>query len=409
MDRGHMEPGSRLHPGLAGCGGPGPHGGCYAEGIAARFSGAGMAYEGLAEMRGGKPRWTGKLSFGHDLDAPLRWRRAQRIFVNSMSDLFHEGLAVHEIATVYAVCVAAHHLRGHVFQILTKRSARMREVLASEEFWDQVNAEAGMHVMERTDALSRRSDDARATLGEYGPDAPPPGIWLGVSAEDQRRADERVPDLLATPAAIRFVSAEPLLGPIDFLSIEWPGLKGHRVDVLRNGFWTEPGAHPLSAKAAGAGEPKGWFTNHSDMPGRLDWIIVGGESGPNARPMHPAWARSIRDQCAAAGAAYLFKQWGAWSPGGDHLEEDRPEFLRLRRCDRTHIFPDHQTMVLVGKKAAGRRLDGVEHNGMPEVTATTHGEVAKAPSPCRLSQRSEKRARAVCCARPKYCSPFSTT
>ncbi|MDV2986142.1 UNVERIFIED_CONTAM: phage Gp37/Gp68 family protein [Methylobacteriaceae bacterium AG10] len=357
---------TRVSPG---CGGPGPHGGCYAEGIAARFSGPGMAYEGLAEMRAGKPRWTGKLSFGHDLDAPLRWRRPQRIFVNSMSDLFHEGLAVHEIATVYAVCVAAHHLRGHTFQILTKRSDRMREVLASEEFWDQVNAEAGMHVMERTDALDRRSDDARATLEDYGPDAPPPGIWLGVSAEDQRRADERVPDLLATPAAVRFVSAEPLLGPIDFFTIA--DRLGSQIDALR------PGVAWLHGHEDG-----NWHGVAGSHPA-LDWIIVGGDSGPNARPMHPAWARSIRDQCAAAGVAYHFKQHGAWaaidqSAGADEAGwQGRGDWMILSADGDLDIpddrWPDEAAgevaVVRVGKKAAGRLLDGVTHDGFPTPTA----------------------------------------
>lgn len=347
------------------CGGPGPHGGCYAEGFAARFSQPGQAYHGLAEMRGGKPRWTGKVSFGHDLDAPLRWRRPRLIFVNSMSDLFHEGLAVHEIATVYAVCVAAHHLRGHVFQILTKRSARMREVLHSEEFWEQVNAEAGMHVMSSSDPLARRSGDARATLEDYGPDNPPPGIWLGVSTEDQQRANERVPDLLATPASVRFVSAEPLMSSIDFERIALAD--GRWIDALRG--------HMNAMAEQRALSPRPWLTRYQRG---LDWVIVGGESGPKARAMHPTWVREIRDPCDAAGTAFYFKQWGAWQPrawcrdGGAHAMRvwgGQESFQQIQShpnsIERVGAGPEWCAFTLVGKKAAGRVLDGVEHDAMP--------------------------------------------
>lgn len=322
---------TRVSPG---CGGPGPHGGCYAEAIAARFSGPGKPYHGLAEMRDGKPRWTGRLSFGHDLDAPLSWRKPQRIFANSMSDLFHEGLGTEEIATAFGVAIAAHHLRGHTLQILTKRSARMREVLNDERFWEQANAEAGMHVMERTDPLDRRSTDARATLEEYGPDAPPPGLWIGVSAEDQKWADERRPDLavLAAQGWITFASYEPALEPVD---------------------WS------------------GW-----DF---LSQLISGGESGPRARATHPAWHRAARDFCDAHGIAYFFKQWGEWQPrewcrdGGTHAMRAHGGQISFQAIqshpnsiERVGAGPEWQAFARVGKKAAGRLLDGREHNGMPE-------------------------------------------
>lgn len=253
-----------------GCGGPGPHGGCYAEGIAARFSAPGMAFHGFAEMVDHKPRWTGKVAVMWDrLTDPLKWREPATIFALSMSDLFHEALPMDEIATIYAVMVAAVHVRGHTFQVLTKRSDRMREITNSPAFWRQVNAEAGGHVMERTDALARRSDDARATLDEYGPDNPSPGIWLGVSVESQKYADERVPDLLATPAAIRFLSCEPLLAGICF-----------------NQAWLR-------------------------RPGGIDLAIIGGESGPKSRPV---WVPAIRDMVAnlrRADVACFVKQLGA--------------------------------------------------------------------------------------------------
>lgn len=251
---------TRISPG---CGGPGPHGGCYAERIAARFSDPGQPFHGFAKRTSSGPRWTGRVEVQWDrLTLPLGWRNPATIFANSTNDWFHEALPIDEIATLYAVAVAAVHLRGHRILILTKRADRMRDVLHDESFWAQVNAEAGAYVMEHTDPLNRRSDDARATCrDDYGPTNPPPGIWLGISVEDQPRADERLPHLRETPAAIRFLSIEPLIGPIGQLDLDGIG-----------------------------------------------WVIVGGESGPNARPMHPDWARSLRDQCQAAGVHFFMKQ-----------------------------------------------------------------------------------------------------
>lgn len=257
---------TRVSPG---CGGPGPHGGCYAEAIAARFSGPGKPFDGFASMTANGPHWTGKVEVMWDrLTDPLKWRAPAMIFALSMSDLFHEKLPDTEIASIYAVMVAAVHVRGHTFQVLTKRSERMCETLNSETFWDQVNVEADMHVLERTDPLVRRTDDARATLDEYGPRNPPPKIWLGVSVEDRDRLP-RIDDLRATPAAVRFLSLEPLL---EFLG-------------------------PINLN-------------------RIDQAIVGGESGPRARVFDLAWARDIRDQCSDRDIACFIKQLGArpWSP-----------------------------------------------------------------------------------------------
>lgn len=166
-------------------------------------------------------------------------------------------------------------------------------------------------------------------------------VWKGVSAEDQKRADERVPDLLATPAAVRFVSAEPLLGPINFEPL-----------------WGE--------RAFYVGDAVSGFIDHEPC---IDWIIVGGESGPNARPMHPDWARSIRDQCDA-GAAFFYKQHGEWkalAPGDGDWPTDTPTMIRLRP-DGTK-GDDGWPMQRVGKKFAGRELDGQTHDAMPEPRA----------------------------------------
>jgi hypothetical protein len=173
-----------------------------------------------------------------------------------------------------------------------------------------------------------------------------PNVHLGVSVEDQPSADVRIPILLQTPAAITWVSMEPLLGPVN-------------ID-----FWLDS----LPAVV--------------DQRPRLDWVVVGGESGPKARPMHPAWPRSLRDQCAAAGVPFLFKQWGEWRPM--QLEECESGNARLVSVDSRRTSAGYQMkhqlesmltephyawqcpVVKVGKKSAGRLLDGVEHNGYPK-------------------------------------------
>jgi len=308
---------TRVSPG---CGGPGPHGGCYAEVIAARFSDPKQAFHGFAERTPAGGRWTGKVELMHDrLLLPLSWRKPSVIFAKSTSVVFHEKLDLLDVAQIFGVAVAAHHLRGHVTQILTKRPERMRELLTNPEFWEIVNAGAGAHIMERVDPLNRRSDDARATCDDYDAENPPPGVWLGVSVEDQVRADERREAFRAVPARVKFVSYEPALGPV-----RWDG----------------------------------WEF--------VQQIISGGESGRRARPSHPDWHRAARDFCARNDIAYLFKQWGEWAP--THGRGDQP----------THWFSEFASLYPIGdpaatgagvkhygKKAAGRLLDGVQHDGVP--------------------------------------------
>jgi protein gp37 len=221
---------------------------CYAETVAARFSKPGQAYEGLTDKHG---RWNGKILVveKHMLD-PIRWRRPRKIFVNSMSDLFHENLADDVIDRVFAVMARAPH---HTFQILTKRPARMLEY-------------------------------SRARLLGF----PLPNVWLGVSAEDQPTADERIPVLLETPAAVRFISAEPLLGPVDLYDYLHPSCECELSDPM-SAVYQHDEACPAGA-------------------GRLDWVIVGGESGPGHRAMDPAWAESIAAQCVSAGVPVFVKQ-----------------------------------------------------------------------------------------------------
>ncbi len=360
---------TRVSPG---CGGPGPHGGCYAEGIAGRFSGPGQPFEGIAEMRGGKGRWTGKLAFVEaKLTEPLRVRKPTTWFVNSMSDLFHEAVPDEWIDRVFAVMALCPQ---HTFQVLTKRSARMRAWFARERACSapaECLAElysAHLEIATKWPFTAERAID----VGRRG--WPLPNVWLGVSTEDQRRADERIPDLLATSAAVRFVSAEPLLGPLDLSGFMWPVC----------GWWKGPYRSYAEARAAGA--ECGLKRQALVWAGStfLDWVIVGGESGSNARAMHPSWARSIRDQCAAASVAFLFKQHGAFRPVAPiHEHDDRcagawltaDERHCVMVCEDGRIWPDGQDappagawmMQRVGKKAAGRLLDGRTWDQMPEV------------------------------------------
>ncbi|WP_280410717.1 DUF5131 family protein [Nocardia asiatica] len=242
------------------------------------------------------------------LDQPLKWRAPRRVFVNSMSDLFHDDVPGEFIARVFATMARAEQ---HTFQVLTKRPGRMRSLVS----------DGGQRLLEHT------TDEATATALYDGP-WPLPNVWLGVSAENQETADLRIPKLLDTPAAVRFISAEPLLGPIDL----------------------------------------------NDAP--ADWVIVGGESGPGARPMHPSWAQSLQDQCEQLGIAFFFKQWGEWT---GQAAADSP--WHHRQCDgwvderdgrvlsETDALADGGSFTgvwRVGKKASGRLLDGRTWDEFPQ-------------------------------------------
>jgi protein gp37 len=305
---------------------------CYAESMAARFCGEGMPYHGL--IRNG--HWSGDVRFVADkLDQPLRWKRPRRIFVNSMSDLFHESLANEQIAAVFGVMAACPQ---HTFQVLTKRAKRMAEWFAwleSHPYWSHPLQDA---LCEHPGPLpGLDADDEGATLAREvgGRNWPLPNVHIGVSCENQQTADERIPLLLQCPAAVRWVSAEPLLG-----QIEINGALG-----LWNG-------KPSDGYCGGC-RVHGDF-NHSGICERrkLDWVVVGGESGPHARPMHPDWARSIRDQCKAAGTPFHFKQLG------DVFQKSTTE-RRIRLND----IPVREWRAC--KKRAGHLLDGHEYRMYP--------------------------------------------
>lgn len=242
---------------------------CYAETFAERFRGVkGSPYEQGFDLR----------LVPEKLDDPINRKKATTYFVNSMSDLFHESISDEYIWRVWSTMLSTPR---HTYQVLTKRAERMADVVV------------------RLVAEGLRE---------------PANIWLGTSVEDRKHGLPRIDTLRQIPAAVRFLSIEPLLEDLG------------EVDIT--------GIH---------------------------WVIVGGESGANARPMHPAWVRSIRDQCLAAGVPFFFKQWGQLLPTSQTLDHfNRPAI-------QTHLeAPNLEYFYPAGKKAAGRLLDGVEWNQYPK-------------------------------------------
>lgn len=317
---------------------------CYAALMAARLESMGQEkYKGLAVRNGNIGKWTGKVTFWKpDLVKPLTVRKAARWFLTSMGDIAHDALTLEQIADVFGVMAVAgargafhreqdgcrdqlhdgkviarwpNYLSGpHTFMVLTKRAARMADLLLSSRFRKDVAHAAYKWAHNRTaasqiaDAIYPFNSDANAT--ECWPMR---NVFIGCTAEDQKRADELRPHMARIAAAgwQTFVSYEPALGPVD---------------------WT------------------GWEF--------LKQLISGGESGHDAHPSHPDWHRHARDYCEAHGIAFLFKQWGAWAP----YDRSRTDGAALA----TPYSLDHP-IQLFGKKLAGRLLDGKTHDGFPEV------------------------------------------
>lgn len=275
---------------------------CYAEAMARRF------------QKDWKP-WTAEnaahnvMLHPEGLEQPLHWKKPRRIFVCSMADLFHEQVPDEFIDRVFGMMALCPQ---HMFQVLTKRPEVMCDYFTKKGRSFSIEQTGWLY-----EGYSRPIE-----LSSW----PPPNVWLGVTAENQRTADERIPILLETPAAKRFVSIEPMLGPINLRL---------RNDGVPQNKWGEPLG------------PCGYYCDeqigHADHSTKLDLVIAGGESGPKARPMSPAWVRSIRDQCQAAVVPFFFKSWGEWAP-------------------KPYLWFDKKR---VGKKAAGRELDGRIWEEMP--------------------------------------------
>lgn len=303
---------------------------CYAERLYERFHGHGS--------------FKNVLTHSQRLHQPFSWKKPSMVFVNSMSDLFHEAVSFDFIDHVFIVMAMN---PKHTFQVLTKRPERMLEYFKSRtegDYWDYFKEKV-------YDGYQAFLDNDNMPPGwlwdktytEFGKDVdliydgpwPLPNVWLGVSVENKVTADERIPLLSMVPAAVRFLSCEPLLGPIKFSPIVHDTILGKMQ------------APALSVV--------------------IDWVICGGESGPGARPMDPNWARLLRDQCEVAGVAFFFKQWGEYT---DTEHAIAAGFGHLMPNGKNYNNDGSFLAWRIGKKNAGRLLDGREHNEFPHLTYT---------------------------------------
>ncbi len=322
---------------------------CYAEQLWPRLNAPGQPYEGrpFADVKCHPER----------LRQPAGWRKPAKIFVNSMSDLFHEDVPDEFILQVFDIireCHIAGH--GHIFQILTKRPERMADFCSRIRYNGMANDGKG-RIWLCDDQADRFAYSLMGLHGCTGLE----NIWLGVSVEDQQTADERIPWLLQMPATARFLSIEPMLGEIDLTAIQRPG-NGY-IDVLYRG----------------TGTPK--YYSGLAFQEKIDWVIVGGESGPHGRPIHPDWVRKIQEQCEFAEVPFLFKQWGNHKPirsyygeGDDDLEIDPHEhpFKIVSPSGYSwNVDFDGQPpsgcwiMQKTHKKRSGRTLDGKIYDEYP--------------------------------------------
>ena len=293
---------------------------CYAIGMTNRLQkidATKKKYAGsVKHTKGGNLNWTGNIQCHEsELETPSKWKKPQRVFVCSMSDLFHEDIPFDFIEDVFDTM--RFEADQHTYLVLTKRPDRAIEFYS----WAAI-------------------------------DHPIFHIWIGTSVENQEQANKRIPHLLQIPAAVRFLSCEPLLGKIDL----------NMVDQFKQ-FWM-----PQNDGIEGCAH--------------INWVIAGGESGHNARPMHPDWVRSLRDQCQDANVPFFFKQWGEWHPtdqvlekvvnnrifptGDSHKWDERDEII-LNKMDEGNVWKKNKSIITakVGKKAAGRMLDGREWNELP--------------------------------------------
>jgi len=321
---------------------------CYAEVMAARHvlmsRAQGRESPYLPVVDAEKRRWNRKfITLPERLADPLGWRKPARVFVNSMSDLFGEGVPFEFIAAVFGVMAATPR---HTYQVLTKRPARMLEFLGwlNKIPFDKVAA--GLVGDHRPWLCVRQAGQAAGQIhvqAESLGDWPLPNVWLGVSVEDQAAANERIPLLLRATAAIRFLSCEPLLGPVDLSPDTCDLCGGNDVAPADDGApWCVECDHEMGAP--------GWLD-----PEGIDWVIVGGESGPGARTCKVSWVRDIVRQCSEAGVPVFVKQLGArpdfvepLAGGGQSIEsmlrhgeyEEEPVVLRDRKGGDPAEWPE---------------------------------------------------------------------
>ena len=302
--------------------------------------------------------WSGKIELlEHNLQKPFKYgKKPKRVFVNSMSDLFHEDVPFDFVDKVMAVISL---FSQHTFMILTKRPERMKEYFEKlfadytpDEIMEKLTSlYSDENFLGKDKPFPAMEDEAECFAHNY---AMVHGIlsnlWLGVSVEDQKTADERIPVLLQIPAAKHFISLEPMLGAVDLSKY-----LGFDATITCHEKITEDVGKAIIEMCNKAGAKK-----------LLDWVIVGGESGAGARPMHPEWVRSIKDQCTMSNVQFYFKQWGAYSMLNDKVANVKckkiPHVSKMRS-----IKGYSDLFIKVGKKEAGHLLDGIEYRQIPDV------------------------------------------
>lgn len=291
---------------------------CYAVTMTRRLEAMGQEkYRGLVNP--GKKHFNGQVKTHEEvLTLPLGIKKPTTFFVNSMSDLFHEAVPFEFVDKVFAVMALTPR---HTYQVLTKRPDRMAEYFQRGKAKNTVMNKFWVDAAE----LELKVEKFKCLwLWIICPEILP-NVWMGTSIENQKAADERIPELLKVPAAVRFLSCEPLLGAINLR--KWLMIQTD-LDGNTRGF------------------------------GYLHWVIAGGESGHGARPMHPDWVRSLRDQCVAAGVPFFFKQWGEWMPGSEAT-------CKTAEGKKRVLFHE-MAFYKVGKKAAGNSLDEEVWEQFPE-------------------------------------------
>lgn len=275
---------------------------CYAEVMARRIAGMKQVhakdyrYTLMPDEKNKLNGWNGHTIFRYEiLQEAMQWKQPRMVFVCSMSDLFHEQTDFEKISAVFSVMS---DLDQHIFIVLTKRPERMLE------FYQWKQEQFGVDI-------------------EWRPSS---NVWIGVTAENQEQANKRIPVLNHIWAAVKFVSIEPMLGPIDFGAALGDTLKYH-AGGLKN---------------------------------CLSWVICGGETGPKARPMHPDWVRSVRDQCKSANVPFFFKSWGTWCPEGtiknySFLNPSKEKVMGVEVMTKKPVVRNHDT------------LDGQQHQEWPKI------------------------------------------
>ena len=309
---------------------------CYAENMAGRVASIALAKRTPREPScldyyvDAAPygRWKGKAYLVEEaIDKPIHWKKHRMIFVCSMGDLFHESVPFDWIDQVFTVMAYASR---HTFQVLTKRPERMMEYVNSKD----TRARLSESILNVRYPIKGTIYDPREKYGW-----PLHNVWLGVTAENQEQANKRIPTILATEASLRFVSIEPMLEKMSIEKYFIPAASGLPNEVDKYHDW-------------------------------IDWVIVGGESGSKARPLHPDWVRSIRDQCKEIDVPFFFKQWGEYIPSYSAGMNSESLYQWMQKfgqawVKRSFKFPDGMVVVKVGKKQSGSKLDEIEHKQIP--------------------------------------------